>query len=118
MYRFLFAVTLLLQPACYSQINPKSLDSLSRAIDSSQKKFKIWQDSFNKKQDSIYQSVEVKNSIEKNSRNLKKFIAQQKKEETGKAKQVHVQIAIALLLLIVLAVVFMRKRKKKTNRHF
>jgi hypothetical protein len=52
MFRFLF---LFLFPLpLMAQVDQRKLDSLSRHIDSSQKALRHWQDSFTKRQDSVY----------------------------------------------------------------
>jgi hypothetical protein len=54
--RLPFILVFLFHLTCFSQINPQKLDSLTHSIDSTQKRVQAWQDSFSKKQDSLYQS--------------------------------------------------------------
>jgi hypothetical protein len=54
MLRLLTVVALILSLSCFSQIHSEKLDSLSRVIASKNQSVKTWQDSFKRRQDSIY----------------------------------------------------------------
>lgn len=94
------------------QIDPAKLDSLSRAIDSSSKAYKAWQDSFTKVQDSLYRSS-LKKDIEQNNRNLQQYLAEQKRRERKERQQAYIRIFAGLSLFIVLIFVLLRKRRLK-----
>ena len=95
------------------QIDPAKLDSLSRAIDSSSKAYKAWQDSFTKVQDSLYRSS-LKKDIEQNNRNLQQYLAEQKRRERKERQQAYIRIFAGLSLFIVLIFVLLRKRRPKS----
>jgi hypothetical protein len=88
--------------SAFSQVNPGKLDSLSHAIDSSNKAIEQWQDSFTKRQDSIYRAGVQGSKIGKGIH-----------EETNEEK--HEQQTIIVIILAVAAVVFaavwLRKRR-------
>jgi len=105
----LLATVLFLQHACYSQIDLKKLDSLARSIDSSQKASRSWQDSFNKKQDSIYRAAQIKQDAQTNNRNDARVIAQ-KEINANQKQQAIIKILIGLLFAILLIVALMRRR--------
>lgn len=109
MHRFLPAAALLFHLFVYGQIDQKKADSLARAIDSSAKAHKAWQDSFAKAQDSIYQTAIKEN----NSRKAENFSSVQK-EKQAKGKQAILRILIGVVLLIVLVILLLRRRKAKT----
>ncbi len=113
MRRFFTAFLLLVQLTGFAQIDQKKLDSLSKAIESSAKAFQAWQDSFDKVQDSIYQSS-VRLGLEQNNRNLDNFLAEQKRREEKQRQQAMIRFAVSGVIFAVLIVVLIRKRKQKT----
>lgn len=113
MHRFFLAFTLLFPLTIYGQIDQKKLDSLSRSIDSSAKAYKLWQDSFNKVQDSIYHAAISKN-VEQNSRNLNNFIDEQKRRGANEKKQAILRIVLSIVLLVIGVIALVRRRKTKT----
>jgi len=96
----------------FAQIDQKKRDSLARAIDSSAKAYRTSQDSFTKKQDSIYRSS-IKIDVEQNNRQHEQFIAEQKRRENKQRQQAYIRILIGVLLFTVLIIGFLRKRKPK-----
>lgn len=111
MRHLLTAICILVQLSCFSQIEKNKLDSLNRVIDSGVKNQQAAQDSFTKRQDSIYQARVIK-KIKANNKNLD-FVVQQIKDIKAKEKrQTLIRIGIGFLLLTLLFVVLIRKRKK------
>ena len=104
MYRYLLVMVLLLHPNVYGQIDQKKLDSLSRAIDSSAKSHKSWQDSFIRSQDSIYQSA-----VNKNNGHQRNDVIKQNEKERQKF---WLRIIVAVFV-IAMVIALLRKRKTK-----
>jgi hypothetical protein len=115
MHRILFALALIFQVSCFAQndhINPRSLDSLKKHIDSSAKAVRAGQDTFMNIQDSFYKAqmdkrVEqaVKNAFE-NERELEK----QRKRQNS------IRIGIATLFLVFLVAGLILRRKKSKGK--
>jgi hypothetical protein len=115
MHRFLLILALLAQVVAYCQhegIDPKKLDSFARSIDSSQKKMRAWQDSFQHRQDSLYEAAQMDRDLEQNTRNLNSFIASQKEREKKERQQMYWRFAM-LGIMVILLVVRLAGRKKK-----
>ena len=104
MYRYLLVMVLLLHLNVYGQVDQRKLDSLSRAIDSSAKSHKSWQDSFIRSQDSIYHSAVAKKDLGK-SRDLDN-------QDKAERRRLGLRMVIAVFIM-ALVIAFVRKRKRK-----
>lgn len=104
MYRYLLVMVLLLHLNVYGQIDQKKLDSLSRAIDSSAKSHKSWQDSFIRSQYSIYQSAVNKNDLQKRNEVAKR---------NGEERQKFWLRIIVAVFVIAMIIALLRKRKAR-----
>ena len=93
-----------LQLSTKAQIDQHKLDSLRRSIDSSARAHTMWQDSFTKAQDSIYQSA-VNNTRLSKQNHLEREV-QRRRNLQG--------IFIALLLVVVAVLLLLRRRKNNT----
>jgi hypothetical protein len=113
MHRFLPVMVLFFHLNTHGQINQKKLDSLTKAIDSSARIHKSWQDSFTKVQDSIYHAA-ISKDPEQNSRSLNNFLIEQRRREAKEMQQAILHIVIGILLLIASIIAIARKRKTKT----
>jgi hypothetical protein len=109
MSRFIFAIIFFFKLTCFSQINPQKLDSLSHAIDSTQKRVQAWQDSFNKKQDSLYQSGVPKATRKSN-------LEQQPQYKKKSLILLGILVAIGTFIVIVLVVREKRKDSSSAKR--
>lgn len=107
-----FFIALLLHFGISAQIHPKKRDSLARAIDFSTNAYKAWQDSFTKKQDSIYRSS-IKTNTEQNNHNPHPFLTEQKRREDKQRQQAYIRISIGVLFFMVLILGLLRKSKPK-----
>mgnify|MGYP003579655140 CR=1 FL=1 len=116
MHRYLLVLALLFQVNSFSQIDPAKLDSLSRSIDSSAKAYRQWQDSFQKRQDSIYESALRSQDTERNMRNLTNWTLENEERKRKQKQQAYIRIGIGVLFLIVLIVGWARRRKKHKNK--
>src|SRR5215212_6496514 len=97
MYGLLPALALLFHLTCYSQVDQKKLDSLTRSIDSSKKVLRNWQDSFTKMQDSLYET-----RVSKAARTPGKttgFIVN-RTQQAKKQAATYVAIGLGLLMLV------------------
>jgi hypothetical protein len=96
MFRFLF---LLLFPLpLMAQVDQRKLDSLSRHIDSSQKALRHWQDSFTKRQDSVYNT-----QLKKEDRpGIQALPEEKEKKLKGSRTVILILIASALILLVII----------------
>jgi hypothetical protein len=116
MYRFIFAIGLLLHINCYSQdsIDQKKLDSLSERIKINTNELQLWQDSFTKEQNKISRVNEPQVTIElsENYIRLKEEIEERKKESK---RQVYLIFAFGIIFLIILAARHLRKRRNTTK---
>jgi hypothetical protein len=92
----------------YAQIDPRKIDSLKRHIDSSAQAVKTYQDSFKKRQDSIYYA-QVNRQIEQNMRNSHKYAQEL---EAQRKRQTYIRIGIGIIFLALLALGLIRQRKK------
>lgn len=97
----------------FAQIDQKKLDSLAKAIDSSAKAYKQWQNRFTKQQDSIYRST-IKIDVDQHNRNLQQYLSEHKRREKKVQQQAYIRIGISVLLFIVLAMILFAGRKPKT----
>ena len=103
-YLFLSLIAIFTHFIIYGQIDQKKLDSLERAIESSTKAQKGWQDSFAKAQDSIYKSAINK------SDNFKSSTQQTNKLKERQRITLRIVIMVALFLTGVL-IAFQQKNR-------
>jgi hypothetical protein len=99
---------LALQLTTQAQIDQRKLDSLRRSIDSFANTHKLWQDSFTKVQDSVYQDA-----INKTDLNKQKELSEQHERESQRRKILQ-GIIIALALVATALLLLLRRRKKNT----
>jgi hypothetical protein len=104
MSRFIFAIVFFFNLTCFSQINPQKLDSLTHAIDSTQKRVQAWQDSFNKKQDSLYRSGVNKANGESNLQ-----------KEPPDVRQLPIVLGILIVLSAFVVMLYVVKKKRKDS---
>lgn len=107
MQKLLVAVFLLTWLIAPAQIDPNKLDSLKRSIDANAKALQSWQDSFTKKQDSLYK-IQLELAQEQ-SRNDAEAIQSEEKAERKK-QWILISIGIAMLVVILLLL-----RRQKSN---
>jgi len=96
----------------YSQetgIDPLKLDSLKKSIEQSKKNFKAWQDSFNKRQDSLYNAAIKEANAKNNSEDVNTFVADNKEQQKNR-NQLVLTILIAILFVTVLIIALRRRR--------
>ncbi len=114
MFRFVMAVFLLFPVFATSQdaVNPSRLDSLSRSIEQSGKALKSWQDSFNKKQDSVYRSAQNNLDAQQNIQNINRLLTENKKRSQERQQRAYIRIGIGVLFLVVLLLTLYKRKKK------
>lgn len=105
MYQLFAFIFLLLIQNASAQVDQQKLDSLKQSIDAHSKKVQAWQDSFKKKQDSIYQSYidEEKGTI---------VTPADEKDHARKKKEILIPVVITVMFLLLL---FLLVRKRKTD---
>jgi hypothetical protein len=101
MPRLLFVIFLLTYSLLFAQIDPGKLDSLSHRIDSNGQSLQAWQDSFQKKQDSIYR-LHVNTS--KDALSKERFIGR---------KRTMIFTIVGIILFTILFLAFLVRRKNK-----
>jgi len=101
---------LLVQINAKAQIDPRKLDSLSRAIDSAAKQYRQEQDRTIEARDSAYRS-QVNKVLKQNGQDRDEFFAQQKSKLEKERQQRMIRVVTGVLLLIVLAIILFRRRK-------
>ena len=114
MRKLIFAICLLIGSNCMGrdhQVDPSSLDSLKRSIENSRINVQAWQDSFNKKQDSIYQSAITRSD----SISMKHVKADPLPVQVGKKEKrlqySYVLAGIGIVFFILLVIVLSGKTK-------
>jgi hypothetical protein len=106
MPRFLSAILLLLWLYVPAQIDQEKLDSLKRSIDSNTRAVQSWQDSFQKKQDSLYQS-----RLGNDTMRTSQAIDTRAVKEHEKRKRIYIRLLVAVLVVLALAYILLRRRK-------
>ena len=115
MHRLFFVLALLtgfVGLAHQDQVDPLKLDSFKRAMESSHRQMELWQDSFNRKQDSIYGVAISHAGVNQNSTNLLKVVTKNptSRDET-KLQRAYLIVGIGVVLFVLLAVLISRRRK-------
>jgi hypothetical protein len=100
-------MVLTIQLSTQAQIDQAKLDSLKRSIDASAKAHKLWQDSFAKVQESLYQNG-IKTNLSK-----QKGLREQRDREAQRRKTLQGSI-IALLVAMAALILVLRRKKKNT----
>jgi hypothetical protein len=113
MRKLILAIFMLMGAACIAQVNVKSLDSLKRSIENSNKNIQSWQDSFKKNQDSIYKAAIEKAVTKRNNKNILNIEPDEKRTGEKRLQHSHIRIGIGIIFFILLALVLSRKRNKK-----
>jgi hypothetical protein len=103
----LLLMVLTVQLSTQAQIDQAKLDSLKRSIDASAKAHKLWQDSFAKVQESLYQNG-IKTNLSK-----QKGLREQRDKEAQRRKTLQASI-IALLVAMAALILVLRRKKKNT----
>jgi hypothetical protein len=107
---FPVAILFFLHLQLNAQIDPAKLDSLKRSIDSSVKLSRAWQDSFSKRQDSIYRLSQVKARQADQSNNISA-------EKNKREKNHSIIFAIAILFLLTIIIVLLRRKSRQDDIH-
>jgi hypothetical protein len=117
MHRLFFVAALFFHFHCSGQnsIDESKRDSLARSIERSQKAQRAWQDSFSKRQDSIYLSAQKTAAKPANGKNKLDQDVQKTNREEGRIKQVYVLAIAGLLFFVLLVALLFRKRKDKSH---
>lgn len=108
MQKLLAALLLLLFFTAQAQVDPHKLDSLKRSIDANAKALQSWQDSFTKKQDSLYK-IQLEIAQERNRKSATEAEVAEEKDDRKK-QWILVSIGIAMLAVILLLL-----RRKKND---
>lgn len=104
--RVVFAVILFF--SFLMPVEGQNTDSFVRAIDSSRK---AMNERLREQQDSFYK-LQVKQSLEQNSRNLDRFLADMKEREKKERRQMYIRLGLGVAFLAVLIVGLLRRRKQ------
>ena len=108
-----FTILLCFLLACTAGIcQHDSPDSLSAKVKEQVDQFEQWQDSFNKRQDSIHRARVFEFDQKQNQKNLEQFLTDQKERESKQKKQAIIRIAIGIGLLGLLIFGLLRKRSQ------
>ena len=107
----LFLILLLLIPIFTFSQSLSDIDSLSRAIDSSAKANKKVLDSLNRKLDSTYAEVQLR----QNSENLNRLLADLKEREKKEQRQTYIRMGFLIILIIIVVLAIIRRRRSRSN---
>ena len=114
----LFLIAALILQLCghsQDQINQGKIDSLKHSIENERKAFQQWQDSFNKRQDSIYRSAQNGVDFDQNNRNLLTLMQQIKDREEKQKQQAYLRIGLGVLIFVVMVVLLARRKKRSSG---
>ena len=111
MPRFPTVLAFLLPFACSAQIDPAKLDSLTSVMEAKNQSLQAWQDSFRKRQDSIYKHHTSRTG--QGLSNDKKAIA--KERQVRQKRRLIFRILGGIILLSLLITAFIGRRNKRTG---
>lgn len=86
-------------------------DSFTRAIDSSRQALQEANKAFEKWQDSQYK-LDVQRSLNQNSQNLDRFLADMKERERKERRQLYIRLGAVAIVLVLVAIRLLRRKKK------
>ena len=114
MHRLFFVLVLLtglVGLAQQDQVDPLKLDSFKRSMESSHRQMELWQDSFNRQQDSIYEAALSNAGVNQNSTNLLKVLTKDPSRDETRLQRAYLIVGIGVVLFVLLAVLISRRKK-------